>query len=147
MNTILFLCTGNYYRSRFAEEYFNHYAEREQIKWSADSKGIQRDFSGNGNVGPISRHTLAVLAKLNIPPKAHTRMPLRVETHDFSRFNRVVAVSLSEHKPMLEQHWGAELANAIEYFDVEDLHLEGHETALPRLIHHLDKLIKTLGAQ
>jgi protein-tyrosine phosphatase len=26
MNTVLFLCTGNYYRSRFAEELFNHKA-------------------------------------------------------------------------------------------------------------------------
>ena len=25
--TVLFLCTGNYYRSRFAEELFNHEAD------------------------------------------------------------------------------------------------------------------------
>ncbi|MGM4967020.1 hypothetical protein AB7714_26215 [Tardiphaga sp. 1201_B9_N1_1] len=26
--TVLFLCTGNYYRSRYAEELFNHLARR-----------------------------------------------------------------------------------------------------------------------
>ena len=29
IKTVLFLCTANYYRSRFAEEYFNLMATRE----------------------------------------------------------------------------------------------------------------------
>jgi protein-tyrosine phosphatase len=39
-NTVLFLCTGNYYRSRFAEMYLNDLAGRAGIDWSADSRAL-----------------------------------------------------------------------------------------------------------
>ena len=40
VKTVLFLCTGNYYRSRFAEELFNHQAERADLDWIAQSRGL-----------------------------------------------------------------------------------------------------------
>lgn len=42
---------------------------------------------------------------------------------------------------MLKAIWHQELIEKVEYFDVEDLHIEGSETALPRLISHLDSLL------
>lgn len=36
--TVLFLCTGNYYRSRFAEIYFNALAAQRGSPWRADSR-------------------------------------------------------------------------------------------------------------
>ena len=44
VKTVLFLCTGNYYRSRFAEELFNHHAERAGDDWIAQSR-VKRDGS------------------------------------------------------------------------------------------------------
>jgi protein-tyrosine-phosphatase len=38
LNTVLFLCTGNYYRSRFAEELFNHHADRAGLNWIAQRR-------------------------------------------------------------------------------------------------------------
>ena len=35
--TVLFLCTGNYYRSRFAEILFNSVAGRMGLPWKASS--------------------------------------------------------------------------------------------------------------
>ena len=52
--TVLFLCTGNFYRSRFAEIYFIWLAGREKICWQADSRGLALDPN---NIGPISIHT------------------------------------------------------------------------------------------
>ena len=40
VKTVLFLCTGNYYRSRFAEELFNHEAGRAGLYWTAQSRGF-----------------------------------------------------------------------------------------------------------
>ena len=40
VRTVLFLCTGNYYRSRFAEELFNHHAERAQASIGLRSRGV-----------------------------------------------------------------------------------------------------------
>jgi protein-tyrosine phosphatase len=46
VKTILFLCTGNYYRSRFAEELFNHHAERAGLYWVAQSRGLALETWG-----------------------------------------------------------------------------------------------------
>ena len=37
--TVLFLCTGNYYRSRFAEALFDSVAVRMGLPWRASSRG------------------------------------------------------------------------------------------------------------
>jgi hypothetical protein len=37
---MLFLCTGNYYRSRFAELLFNHLAKQRGLDWQATSRGL-----------------------------------------------------------------------------------------------------------
>ena len=39
-NRVLFLCTGNYYRSRYAEEIFNHQAGRDGLGWRAFSRAV-----------------------------------------------------------------------------------------------------------
>jgi len=144
MKKMLFLCTGNYYRSRFSEEYVNHFAREWNLPWQADSLGLQRSFEGNGNVGPIAQNTLNKLAELKIQPTDAERIPAHVYENHFTEYDRVIAVSLDEHKPMLEALWGPDVINKVEYFDVEDLHIEGPETALPRLVIHLDRLLSSL---
>src|SRR6185369_2827587 len=37
---VLFLCSGNYYRSRFAELFFNHLPAAEGLSYRADSAGL-----------------------------------------------------------------------------------------------------------
>ena len=70
VKTVLFLCTGNYYRSRFAEELFNHQAERADLDWIAQSRGLALE-RGAYNVGPISPVRLAC-------PQSRWRSPLAV---------------------------------------------------------------------
>ncbi len=41
---LLFLCTGNYYRSRFAELLFNHLAAQVGLDWRADSRGVATEM-------------------------------------------------------------------------------------------------------
>ena len=38
--TVLFLCTGNYYRSRYAEALFNSVAGKMSLPWRASSRGL-----------------------------------------------------------------------------------------------------------
>ena len=54
MKVVLFLCTGNYYRSRYAEEMFNLIAPAECPGWTAVSRGIAVDLGAN-NVAPNHR--------------------------------------------------------------------------------------------
>ena len=62
--TVLFLCTGNYYRSRFAEVLFNSVAGKMGLAWQASSRGLALE-RGVNNVGPIDarprRHVLRPL--------------------------------------------------------------------------------------
>src|SRR6476620_3078836 len=80
MKTVLFLCTGNYYRSRYAEILFNWKAQHFGLKWKADSRGLDPDPL---NAGPMSRHTTAALKKLGIAFDKHLRLPLVAKESDF----------------------------------------------------------------
>jgi hypothetical protein len=65
---VLFLCTGNYYRSRFAEELFNHHAEHAGLAWIAESRGLALE-RGVHNIGTIS--SFALRTQLALVPPGH----------------------------------------------------------------------------
>ncbi len=77
MPTILFLCTGNYYRSRFAEELFNHLAKQHGLDWTATSRALAIEL-GIYNHGPISNHTRVALIEREIPLAEPVRHPQQV---------------------------------------------------------------------
>src|SRR5438270_14037875 len=89
MKTVLFLCTGNYYRSGYAEILFNWKAEECGLKWKADSRGLDPDPL---NAGPMSRHTMAALRNLGIPFDQNLRFPLVANEADFQAAHHLVAV-------------------------------------------------------
>jgi len=62
MVRVLFLCTGNYFRSRFAEQWFNHCVGTRQLhkSYQAGSAGLQVEAS-SGNVGPMAVEAIAAL--------------------------------------------------------------------------------------
>ncbi|MEO1037303.1 MAG: low molecular weight phosphatase family protein [Pseudomonadota bacterium] len=145
MQQILFLCTGNYYRSRFAEEYFNYYAQIRALNYRADSKGLARDMVTTGNVGPMSLYAIAMLRSLRIPAVRRNRFPLSVYLADFEHVDKVILLSGREHQPMLTEHFGDKVDSAIVHaFDIEDVHIEPETTALPRLRDSLDRLLSAL---
>jgi len=117
--TVLFLCTGNYYRSRFAEVLFNHHAERLNLDWRADSRGLALEF-GIWNIGPMSEYVVARLAEQGIGCHGYLRMPLRVSEADLSRADLIVAVKEAEHRPLLRQRF-PDWADRVEYWHVHDL--------------------------
>ena len=56
MKQVLFLCSGNYYRSRFAEHLFNWLAAKVNLSWRADSEACEsgkRATSGQSLVMPL----------------------------------------------------------------------------------------------
>ena len=77
---VIFVCSANYYRSRYAEHYFNWLASREQLGWKADSRGLMVGFWGN--IGPISHHTVDALQQRGIPleDQPRDRRPSRSPT-------------------------------------------------------------------
>ena len=72
--TVLFLCTANYYRSRFAEVIFNHAAERARVSWRADSAGLAFLCHAR-NPGVLSPYARAGLAARGISLAEPVRAP------------------------------------------------------------------------
>src|SRR5207248_2940316 len=104
--TVLFLCTGNYYRSRFAEILFNFLAEKYALPWRATSRGLAIEF-GINNVGPISADTLRGLEALGIPAEAYLRAPRQVVEDELEQADLIVALKEAEHRPLLRSRFPA----------------------------------------
>jgi protein-tyrosine phosphatase len=101
--TILFICTGNYYRSRFAEALFNHHAELRRLNWRAISRGLA--IERVNEVNKLSRFTLAAMLQRGIK-RQHTSVDLNALTLlDLIDAHVAIAMCEAEHRPMmLEKH-------------------------------------------
>lgn len=142
--TILFLCTGNYYRSRFAEELFNHLAKEKGLNWRADSAGLEVEKWRSYNPGTMSVHTVELLEAMDIMPVGRNRPERQFDPEEIDEVSRCIALSESEHKPMVER-MHPELLPRIEFWTVEDLHLETAANALPMIVDAVEKLVESLS--
>jgi protein-tyrosine phosphatase len=139
---VLFLCSGNYYRSRFAEHLFNHLAEREQLAYRADSAGLWPECHTH-NPGPMSPHTIAALRELGVRLPATLRSPRDVEPPDFERSALTVALKEAEHRPLVMQRFPAALVR-VEFWHVDDVGDAPPSVALPMIERLVRALIQRL---
>jgi protein-tyrosine phosphatase len=140
MKTVLFLCTGNYYRSRLAEFYFNHLAAEHGQPWRATSRGLR--ITGS-NVGPLSAHTRAWLAQQGISASEPHRMPEPVKEADFWSAQHIVAVKEAEHRSIIEDAF-PQWTDRVEFWHVHDLDAATPDEAIPQLVAHVDELFQRL---
>ncbi len=139
---LLFLCTGNYYRSRFAELLFNALAAEAGLAWRAESRGLALSPA---NVGPISAYVLAGLAARGVTFDEPARLPCAVCAEDLAAADLIVAVSAAEHQPLLTQAFPAWAEHAT-YWQVEDIGGMPAEQALAALEREVRRLVDRLGA-
>jgi protein-tyrosine phosphatase len=118
MNRVLFLCSGNYYRSRFAEYLFNHLAENYGLAWCADSRGLTVGCAGN--IGPISRYTIERLHALGISINGSPKLPRQLAEADLREADIIVALKEAEHRPLLA-HLFPSWVERIDYWHIDDL--------------------------
>jgi protein-tyrosine phosphatase len=144
VKTVLFLCTGNYYRSRFAEELFNHHAEHAGLDWVADSRGLALE-RGIHNVGPISPFTLHALGEMAVSARAADRFPQQCTTDDLTNAALVVAVKEAEHRPLMRARF-AEWENRLNYWHIHDVEDETPAEALKLLADEVRTLLRRLPA-
>ena len=142
MKKILFLCTGNYYRSRFAEHFFNHLAQKQGLNWQADSRGLAVE-RGIKNVGPISKHTIAFLNELGITVSENERFPLQATDADFANADKIIALDESEHRPLMSDRY-PQWEAAVHYWLIHDLHMTPASTALSAIAQKIRQLLTEL---
>jgi protein-tyrosine phosphatase len=140
-NRILFICTGNYYRSRFAEAVFNHHAELQGISWIAFSRGLAVHLV-EGSLSPFTRQALD-LRKIDIRHTGPERNQL--SEADLQQSRRQIALDRNEHLGMMNgqfPHW----AHKIEYWEVPDLPLQSPLTALGEIERRVLQLLNEISA-
>lgn len=139
--TVLFLCSGNYYRSRFAECYFDWLAQEQGLPWRAISRGFRLNPL---NVGPISPLVAATLAAWQVPATPSERDPIPASASDLRDADLVIAVKESEHRPMAERYhpgW----VDRIQYWQIDDVDCAPAEAALLLLADRIRALIEALA--
>jgi protein-tyrosine-phosphatase len=139
---VLFLCTGNYYRSRYAEEVFNHLAVASDMNWEATSRALALE-RGKHNVGPISNFAVAALAVDKILPMSSGRMPMACTEVDLAGADMIVAVKEAEHRALLAErfaHW----KDRATYWHIHDVDQAHPDVALREIKHNVTELAKRL---
>ena len=142
---VLFLCTGNYYRSRYAEEVFNFRARAAGLVWRAFSRGLA-EASSPENVGPMSRFALAALESRMIAPEGAARLPAHCSPVDLDRASLIIALKEVEHRPMVERRF-PHVAARIEYWHVDDIEFAPPSVALAMIDQQVEELILRLQWQ
>jgi len=126
-NTVIFICTGNYYRSRFSEYLFNALAEEKGLRWRATSRGLKAWIVAND--GPISDFAVQRLTEMGVPFDDE-RFPIQLSEADLENADLAVAVKKAEHQAMMLDQFPA-WADRIEYWAVDDLDCATADEALP----------------
>jgi protein-tyrosine phosphatase len=141
MKQVIFLCSANYYRSRFAEHFFNWLASQEGLDWRADSRGL---LVGHwGDIGCISRYTVEALETRGIPMDGEHRLPKPLTLADLGSAELVVAVKEAEHRPLMAEQFPL-WRDRVEYWHVDDLDCATSDEALPVLEDCVRRLVERL---
>lgn len=142
---LLFLCTANYYRSRFAELLFNALAAQAGLDWEASSRGIATDL-GADNIGPISTHVIHTLQSHGIQIAEPVRSPLQLEDQDMEQADLIIALNEPEHRPYLAARF-PRWPESVEYWQVPDLDARTVTDALQALSRQIRALIQRLAEE
>src|SRR4028119_99428 len=140
MKTLLFLCTGNYYRSRFAEHLFNTLAPKHGLSWLATSRGLALE-RGVDNVGAISKHALLGLTERGVSLPLDLRYPLPLTEADLVAASKIIAVDESEHLCLIVERF-PKWKDALEYWLVHDVEYTLPDLALQQIEYNIQQLIE-----
>ena len=139
---VLFLCTGNYYRSRFAELLFNRLAQAAGLDWGADSRGVAAELSDPLS-GPMSPMAVDALRLRGVTIEGEPRFPLQVQPADLESAQMVIALDEQEHRDYLADRcpgW----EERVVYWHVHDLGLTPASVALPEIEREVRSLVEQL---
>lgn len=117
--TILFLCTGNYYRSRVAEVLFVSIARKMGMPWNASSRGLALE-RGVNNKGPMAPAAVNSLHAMGLRDAERcVRPPVQVTIAELEQADAIIALKHSEHLPLLQERFPA-FAERVEFWHVDD---------------------------
>ncbi len=139
---VLFICTGNYYRSRFAELYFNHLAGKLNVPLQAFSRGLE--VYRAPNEGNLSPHTLWYLSSIGVPVSEPITQPKQLQAQDLVQASLVVVLDEAEHRSMVKQYFPG-WEEKVTYWQFADDYLRAPAQVLPALKGQVSELLVSLS--
>jgi protein-tyrosine phosphatase len=139
LQTVLFLCTGNFYRSRYAEAWFNFHSPRSGLDWRAESRGFRPHLATES----LSHHASGRLSACSVPADLTSRYPARLEEMDLIEASLVIAMLEEEHRPMMQEQF-PRWADRIRYWNIHDIDRESPCHVLPLIEAEVETLIQQL---
>lgn len=121
--SVMFVCSGNFYRSRLAEILFNHYAREHDLNWDADSRGLLEKVRHQG----LSPNAVKYLQRKKFEGiEQYGRNPQTLVLKDMERSTLVIALNREEHEPLMKARFGQvpvvmEKKGSLRYWNVYDI--------------------------
>ena len=140
MIRILFVCTGNIFRSRFAEEVFNHLCKTKNVNATAFSAGLK---VGKYRQRKMYKPALIELKRLEIIPSRSDEDSIHINDIDISIYDQIICMDRQEHKPMVDSNQFLS-SYAIKYWDIVDMPKVSSQISLPKCYKKVDELVKQL---
>lgn len=141
--SILFICTGNYYRSRYAELVFNAWAEDSGLRCLAFSRGLRIDYEQKWNIGPMSQDALHALELRSIDLPHPLRMPQVLTEQDLNSAETIIAMHETEHRPMMVEQFPSWI-DRTEFWLVQDVPPDEEYNPLVEIDHGIEDLMGRL---
>ncbi|MGF1447922.1 MAG: low molecular weight phosphatase family protein [Opitutales bacterium] len=141
---VLFLCTGNYFRSRFAEGLFNHLAQARGLDWSAFSRGLSIELAPERpTLSPFTRNALM---RRGIPLRSCGDRKRPATPADWAAAARIIALKEMEHRPLVRMKF-PHLEGRTEFWAVDDVDCAPANASLSLIERLVDGLVTSLEKQ
>jgi protein-tyrosine phosphatase len=138
---VLFVCTGNHYRSRFAEAIFNQKAREAQLDWRAVSRGLRLVLSQQG-ISPVAQRELTLRG---VPPALSQGAPKALTKEDLDQSAYIVLMDEAEHRPLLEKQFPARDDHKVHYWHIGESGKMKPAKACEAMSSQIEELLRTLA--
>lgn len=139
MPEVLFICTGNFYRSRHAEAVLNWEARRRGLAVRGFSRGLLTSLVADEPTR-LSPFTAARLAARGIPGDLTGPAPVQLTEADLRRAHRAVALRRGEHRELMRREH-PEWVDRVDYWDVADIDEGPPDQALALVEAEVERLL------